>query len=371
VACPATTQCTAVDDSGGEVTFDPTSATPNSTPHTVDSGEDLHALACPSNTQCTAVDGSGGEVTFDPTSATPNSTAQTVDAGPGLDGVACPSATQCTAVDPSGGEVTFDPTSATPNSTPYTIDSTLLNTLDCPSATQCGAVDGFGREVTFDPTSAAPNSTPHTIVGANSLDSIACVSVGECVAVDDVGNGFTGTTGAGGTNPPGDAPSTPAPVTPSTPTPVMPSTPTTVAPPLPPVAASLSASESNRVFKIASNPKLVTTARRHRRIGTTFKYTLDEAASIRFDFTQQVQGRKVHGRCIARTNHNERKHRCTRTVTRGTLSFAGHPGANTVKFYGWLSRSRKLKPGKYTLIITATVPGARSTSRKLKFTIVR
>ena len=38
VACPSATQCTAVDQSGGEVTFDPTSATPNSTRHTIDSG---------------------------------------------------------------------------------------------------------------------------------------------------------------------------------------------------------------------------------------------------------------------------------------------------------------------------------------------
>jgi hypothetical protein len=150
-------------------------------------------VACPSATQCTAVDSSGGEVTFDPTSATPNSTPHTIDSGRNLSGVACPAATQCTAVDFGGGEVTFDPTSATPNSTPHTIDTgQSLNGVACPSATQCTAVDQSGGEVTFDPTSATPNSTPTHIAGANSLKGVACVSVSECVTVDRVGNGFTG-----------------------------------------------------------------------------------------------------------------------------------------------------------------------------------
>jgi hypothetical protein len=121
VACPSATQCTAVDYGSNEVTFDPTSGTPSSTPDAVDSGQLLSGVACPSATLCTAVDENGGEVSFDPTSGTPNSTPDTVD-GQGLTGVACPSATQCTAVDQAGGEVTFDPTSATPNSTPATVD---------------------------------------------------------------------------------------------------------------------------------------------------------------------------------------------------------------------------------------------------------
>src|SRR6266496_468323 len=74
------------------------------------------SIACPSVTQCTAVDNGGGEVTFDPTSTTPNSTARTVDAGQINLAVACPSAAQCTAVSETGSEVTFNPTAAAPNS---------------------------------------------------------------------------------------------------------------------------------------------------------------------------------------------------------------------------------------------------------------
>src|ERR1700735_4496024 len=57
----------------------------------------LGSVACPSAAQCTALDFSGQQVTFDPASpGTPTPTAIDSD---GLSGVACPSATQCTAID--------------------------------------------------------------------------------------------------------------------------------------------------------------------------------------------------------------------------------------------------------------------------------
>src|ERR1035441_10422144 len=69
----------------------------------------LAGVACPSATQCTAVDLSGQQVTFNPASpGTPTPT--TIDTT-SLAGVACPSATQCTAVDAIGRQVTFNPAS--------------------------------------------------------------------------------------------------------------------------------------------------------------------------------------------------------------------------------------------------------------------
>ena len=119
VACPAATQCTAVDIDRWRGDVRPDVRDAEQHPHAVDGGRCLHAVACPTATQCTAVDYERREVTFDPTSATPNSTPLTVDAGRTLLAVACPSTTQCTAVDSSGGEVTFDPTSGTPNAPRY------------------------------------------------------------------------------------------------------------------------------------------------------------------------------------------------------------------------------------------------------------
>jgi len=59
-------------------------------------------------------------------------------------------------------------------------------------------------------------------------------------------------------------------------------------------------------------------------------------------------------RCRPLTRSNRRKRRCTIPNVRGTLSFNGHAGTNKVKFQGRLSRSKKLKPGRYTLTITTT-----------------
>ena len=102
MACPSTTQCTAVDYEGRQVTFDPTSPY-NATPIAIDTAH-LEGVACPSMTQCTTVDQSGQQVTFNPTS--PITPAPTAVDGGGNGGVACPSEGQCTVVDGDGREAT-------------------------------------------------------------------------------------------------------------------------------------------------------------------------------------------------------------------------------------------------------------------------
>ncbi len=106
-------------------------------------------------------------------------------------------------------------------------------------------------------------------------------------------------------------------------------------------------------------------------VGTTFSFVLNEQVTVSFAFTQRVAGRKVAGRCVAQTRKNAKDKACRRTVTAGTLSFTGHPATNKVLFQGRISRSKKLAPGRYTLIITATnSTGARSKPVSLSFTIV-
>jgi hypothetical protein len=59
-------------------------------------------------------------------------------------------------------------------------------------------------------------------------------------------------------------------------------------------------------------------------------------------------------------------------VTVGVLSFAAHSARNSVSFQGRLSGSKKLRPGTYTVVITArNAAGQRSASRRLTFTIVK
>jgi len=104
-------------------------------------------------------------------------------------------------------------------------------------------------------------------------------------------------------------------------------------------------------------------------IGTSFSFHINEPASVELEFTQSAGGRKVGKSCVAQTKKNEHKHRCTHTVTAGALTFAAHAGVNTVHFDGLVSAHKKLKPGSYTLLITATASGKQSTPSTLHFTI--
>lgn len=133
------------------------------------------------------------------------------------------------------------------------------------------------------------------------------------------------------------------------------------------------ASQSHSVWR--EGKKSAVLSRRSKKkapVGTTFSFTLDQPAIARFVFTQQVGGRSVKGRCVAQTKSSRRKRSCKRTVTRGTLSFAAHAGLNKLAFQGLLTRSKKLPPGRYTVLISATNPaGRRSAARSLRFTIAR
>jgi hypothetical protein len=61
-----------------------------------------------------------------------------------------------------------------------------------------------------------------------------------------------------------------------------------------------------------------------------------------------------------------------RTIVAGALTLAAHQGINKVRFAGRISRAAKLKPGRYTLLITATnAAQQRASTAPLTFTIVR
>jgi hypothetical protein len=141
--------------------------------------------------------------------------------------------------------------------------------------------------------------------------------------------------------------------------------PTSSSPPIVTVAT-----QSHRIWREGS--QLASLARKKPSLGTTFSFALNEQASISFAFTQRVAGRRVGNKCVHDPRENRKKPSCRRSLTQGTLSFAGHNGANKVSFQGRLSRSKKLKPGRYTLVITATnAAGQRSQPKSLSFTIVK
>ena len=107
-------------------------------------------------------------------------------------------------------------------------------------------------------------------------------------------------------------------------------------------------------------------------VGTTFSFTLNEVATVRLDFTQSTSGRRLGSKCVRRTRRNRRARKCTLTTIAGTLSFTGHAGLDKVRFQGRISRSKQLKPGRYTLLISATnTAGQRSGPKSLSFRIVK
>jgi len=127
--------------------------------------------------------------------------------------------------------------------------------------------------------------------------------------------------------------------------------------------------ESNRSWR--EGTRLASFSRKHKAppIGTTFSVSVNVPASVTFTFARSASGRKVGKRCIALTKKFEKKHRCTRSVLAGTLTFSAHAGTNKARFEGLISTHKKLKPNSYTLLITATASGEHSTPRALHFTI--
>ena len=137
------------------------------------------------------------------------------------------------------------------------------------------------------------------------------------------------------------------------------------------VAGIANVTESHRTWREPAHPKLATSSKKRFPVGTTFKFKLGATARVRFQFSQRLGGRKVHGKCAALTKANKHKPSCTRTVSRGSFSIAAREGTNAVAFQGRVSASSKLKPGQYMAVITASTPGVGSASARLAFTIVK
>jgi hypothetical protein len=92
-------------------------------------------------------------------------------------------------------------------------------------------------------------------------------------------------------------------------------------------------------------------ARRKRaKVGTTFRFRLNERARVRLAFAVRK------GKSFRRA---------------GALTFAGRKGKNRVVFQGRISKRRTLRPGRYRLTVTARHGSLRSQRRTLRFTIVR
>ncbi len=111
-------------------------------------------------------------------------------------------------------------------------------------------------------------------------------------------------------------------------------------------------------------------ATKHKK-GTTFRYTLSEAATVRIVIAQDRTGRRKAKKCVATTPKLRNAKKCVRIFVKGTLTRTSHQGANSVAFSGRIA-TKALKPGHYHATLTAT-DAAKNTSKPktITFTIVK
>jgi hypothetical protein len=187
VACPTSLQCMVFDQSGNELIRSQTTSSRTQ----VDTGHAVDAATCISPTLCTLVDSAGGEVTFAPGSSGKRTV---IDGAAALAGVACPQSSECVAVDDSGHAISFnpDPTGTAVAPAAALVDGQpVFSAVACPLTDQCTAADESGNEVTFDPRSSAPPSSAPIDPGGVAIYALACPTAIQCTGVDQDGQEVT------------------------------------------------------------------------------------------------------------------------------------------------------------------------------------
>jgi hypothetical protein len=132
-----------------------------------------------------------------------------------------------------------------------------------------------------------------------------------------------------------------------------------------------SASASPSTFAIDPNGPAETAVSAKAHKGTTFHYTLSEAARVVFTIERPTAGRKSGKTCVKPTHKNRKKHKCTRYLLAGRFAVQSAAGPNSHHFSGKIG-PHKLKPGTYRVTLTATdAAGNASALRRFTIKIVK
>jgi hypothetical protein len=105
--------------------------------------------------------------------------------------------------------------------------------------------------------------------------------------------------------------------------------------------------------------------------GTAVTFTLSAAGRVAFRVIRKVPngGRKVNGKCKAKTRANARKTKCTLERAVGSFPYDGVAGANAFRWAGHAGRA--LKPGKYRLEGQPTSNRSAKAKAKANFKITK
>ena len=129
--------------------------------------------------------------------------------------------------------------------------------------------------------------------------------------------------------------------------------------------------QSHSVFRVGSKPTAVAAAKTRRPpAGTTFRFSLDQAATVTITISRSTVGRRSGKRCVKPTKKLAHNRRCTLLIRSGVLIRHGKQAANSIAFSGRVGR-RALKPGSYVATFVARAGGRSSAPKVLRFRIVR
>jgi len=106
--------------------------------------------------------------------------------------------------------------------------------------------------------------------------------------------------------------------------------------------------------------------------GMRLRFTLSTPAAVEIRVEAERIGRRVGGRCVARTRANRNARHCTRWAqVRGNISFRARSGQVVRRLSGRLA-GKRLPPGTYRVVVVAKVAGgSASTPLRLRFAIRR
>jgi hypothetical protein len=136
-----------------------------------------------------------------------------------------------------------------------------------------------------------------------------------------------------------------------------------------PVLSHLSLTRS--VFAVGPKATAIMARKRRGARGTTFRFTLSEAAGVKIAIQRAAKGRRNGKRCVKPSPKLRKAKKCTRYAGAGTLTRKGKAGANKVPFSGRIG-PRPLPPGRYRAVLRATdAAGNRSKPKTVAFRIVR
>jgi N-acetylneuraminic acid mutarotase len=116
-----------------------------------------------------------------------------------------------------------------------------------------------------------------------------------------------------------------------------------------------------------SNDSTSISGRRKPGVGTAFSFTLNEQAVVHLAFQRQ---KSLPG-CRGARPSPRRRATCQRLAPAGAMQAPGGSGVNLIPFKGRISASKRLKPGRYTVVLVATSSAGQSSApRKLSFEVV-